>query len=74
MVLYTGSHLFVLVSLLGDPRVCSVDVVLEQFVLTKCGGADGAFVGEVGWLQGLAVVLGYVVQQLPLIDLRLVYC
>ena len=74
MVLYNGSHLFVLVSLLGDPRMCSVDVVLEQFVLTKRGCADGAFVGEVGWLQGLAVVLGYVVQQLPLIDLRMVYC
>ena len=47
-------------------------MVLEQFVLTKCGGADGAFVGEVGGLQGLAVVLGYVVQQLPLVDLRIV--
>ena len=72
LLLYQGSHLFVLVSLLSDPRVCSVDVVLKQFVLTKRGCADGAFVGEVGWLQGLAVVLGYVVQQLPLVDLRIV--
>ena len=47
-------------------------MVLEQFILTKRGRADGAFVGEVGWLQGLAVVLGYVVQQLPLVDLRMV--
>jgi len=44
-------------------------VVLKQFILTKRGCADGAFVGEVGRLQGLAVVLGYVVQQLPLVDL-----
>ena len=47
-------------------------MVLKQFILTKRGCADGAFVGEVGRLQGLAVVLGYVVQQLPLVDLRIV--
>ena len=67
---YLCSHLFILVRLLGDPRVCSVDVVLKQFILTKRGRADGAFVREVGGLQGLAVVLGYVVQQLPLVDLK----
>ena len=47
-------------------------MVLKQFVLTKGGCADGAFVGEVGRLQGLPVVLGYVIQQLPLVDLRMV--
>ena len=45
-------------------------MVLKQFVLTKGGCADGAFVGEVGGLQGLAVVLGYVVQEFPLVDLE----
>ena len=69
-LLYLCSHLFILVRLLGDPRVCSVDMVLKQFILTKRGRADGAFVGEVGGLQGLAMVLGNVVQQLPLINLE----
>ena len=46
-------------------------MVLKQFILTKRSCADSAFVGEVGGLQGLAVVLGYVVQQLPLVDLKM---
>ena len=48
------------------------DMVLKQFVLTKCGRADDAFVGEEDWLQGLAEVLGDVVQQLLLADLKIV--
>jgi len=44
-------------------------VVLEQLVLTKRRRADRALVREVGRLQGLSVVLGYVVQQFPLVDL-----
>ena len=45
-------------------------MVLKQLVLTKRSSADGALVGEVGWLQGLPVVLGHVVQEFPLIDLE----
>ena len=45
-------------------------MVLKQLVLTKRSSADGALVGEVGWLQGLPVVLGHVIQQFPLIDLE----
>ena len=63
------SYLLVLVSFLGHPRVSSVDMVLEQLVLTKCGCAHRALVGEVGGLQGLAVLLGHVVQQRPLVIL-----
>ena len=63
-------YLFVLVGLLGHPRVGGVHVVLKQLVLTKRSSADGALVGEVGWLQGLPVVLGHVIQQFPLIDLE----
>ena len=47
-----------------------VHVVLEQLVLAEGGGADRALVRQVRRLQGLAVVLGHVVQQLPLVDLR----
>ena len=65
-----GNYLFILVSLLGYPRVSRVHVVLKQLVLAKCSRAHCAFVGEVGWLQRLAVVLGHVVQQFPLVDLQ----
>jgi hypothetical protein len=68
-----NTGLFGLVGLLGDPRVSSVDVVLEELVLAKGGGADGALVGEVGGLQRLPVVLGHVVQQLPLVYLHKIY-
>ena len=44
-------------------------MVLKQLVLTKRGSTHCTFVGEVGWLQSLAVVLGHVIQQLPLVDL-----
>ncbi len=44
-------------------------MVLEELVLAKGGGADGALVGEVGGLQRLPVVLRHVVQQLPLVYL-----
>ena len=47
-----------------------VHVVLEQLVLAEGGGADRALVRQVRRLQGLAVVLGHVVQQLPLVDLQ----
>ena len=47
-----------------------VHVVLEQLVLAEGGGADRALVRQVRRLQGLAVVLGHMVQQLPLVDLR----
>ena len=46
-----------------------VHVVLEQLVLAEGRRADRALVREVSRLQGLAVVLGHVVQQLPLIHL-----
>ena len=46
-------------------------MVLKQLVLTERRRTDGAFVGQVGGLQGLAVVLSHVVQQLPLIDLNI---
>ena len=62
-------YLFVLVSLLGHARVSSVDMVLKQLVLAKCGRTHCTLVGQMGRLQGLAVVLGHMVQQLPLIDL-----
>ena len=67
--LLTAYYLFVLVSFLGDPRVSGVHVVLKKLVLTKRRRADCAFVGEMCRLQSLAVVLGHVVQQLPLVDL-----
>ena len=63
-------YLLGLVPLLGHPAVRGVDVVLEQLVLAEGGGAHGALVGEVGGLQGLAVVLGHVVEQLPLVHLH----
>ena len=63
-------YLFILVSLFSHARVSGVHVVFKQFVLAKCGGTHRALVGEVGGLQGLAVVLGHVVQQFPLIDLH----
>ena len=46
-------------------------MVLKQLVLTERSRTDGTFVGQVGGLQGLAVVLGHVVQQLPLVDLNI---
>ena len=64
-------YLLGLVPLLGHPAVRGVDVVLEQLVLAEGGGAHGALVGEVGGLQGLAVVLGHVVEQLPLVHLHM---
>ena len=63
-------RLLVLIALLGHARVGSVDVVLEQFVLTESGGAHRALVGEVGRLQSLAVVFRNVIQQLPLVHLQ----
>ena len=62
--------LLALVALLGHAAVGCVHVVLEQLVLAEGRRADRALVREVGRLQGLAVVLGHVVQQLPLIDLN----
>jgi hypothetical protein len=50
--------------------VSSVDVVFEQLVLSEGGRANGALVGQVSRFQRLAVVLGNVVQQLPLINLE----
>ena len=64
------NYLFVLVSLLGHARVSSVYMVLKQLVLAKCGCAYCALVGQMGRLESLAVVLGHVVQQLPLVDLE----
>ena len=65
-----NQYLLVLVSLLGHARVSSVNVVLKQLVLAKCGRTHCTLVGQMGRLEGLAVVLGHVVQQLPLIDLE----
>ena len=62
--------LLALVALLGHAAVGCVHVVLEQLVLAEGRRADRALVREVGRLQGLAVVLGHVVQQLPLIYLN----
>ena len=62
--------LLVLVTLLGDPAVGRVHVVLKQLVLAEGGCADCTLVREVSWLQSLAVVLGNMVQQLPLIHLN----
>lgn len=50
--------------------VSGVNVVLEQLVLPEGGRTNGALVGQVSRLQSLAVVLGHVVQQLPLINLE----
>ena len=46
-------------------------MILKQLVLTKGGCTHCALVREVSRLQGLAVVLGHVVQQLPLIQLEI---
>ena len=62
--------LLVLVTLLGNPAVGRVHVVLKQLVLAEGRRADRTLVWEVGGLQGLAMVLGNVVQQLPLINLE----
>ncbi len=45
-------------------------MILEELVLAEGGGADGALVGEMGRLQRLPVVLGHVVEQLPLVHLK----
>ena len=62
-------YLLCFVAFLRDATVSGVDVVLEELVLAEGGGADRALVRQVRRLQGLAVVLGHVVQQLPLVDL-----
>jgi hypothetical protein len=50
--------------------VCGVDMIFEELVLPEGGCADSALVGQVSRLQGLAVILGYMVQQLPLVHLK----
>ena len=49
--------------------MCLIYVVLEELVLSECGRADGTLVGQVGGLKRLLVVLGHMVEQLPLVDL-----
>merc|ERR1719319_1212801 len=56
-------------SAFGDAGVRGVDVVFEQLVLAEGGSAHSAFVGQMGWLQCLAVVLRHVIKQLPLVNL-----
>ena len=45
-----------------------IDVALEELVLSEGGRADRALVRQVRRLQRLLVVLGHVVEQLPLVD------
>ena len=66
-------HLFVLVRLFGNTRVGSVHVILKQLVLSEGGRTDCTLVRQVGRLQRLVVVLGHVIQQLPLVHLEYVY-
>jgi len=44
---------------------------LKQLVLPEGGRADSTLVGKVGGFEGLVVVLGHVVQQLPLVNLKI---
>lgn len=45
-------------------------MVLEQLVLPEGRSTHSTLVRQMGRLQGLVVVLGHVVQQLPLINLK----
>ena len=49
--------------------VSLVNVAFEQFVLSEGGGAHRTLVAEVRRLEVLLVVLGDVVEELPLVDL-----
>ena len=47
----------------------SIDVILEELVLSESGRADGALVGKVCRLESFSMIFGHVVQQLPLVHL-----
>lgn len=68
----TGSRCraLVLVVFLGDGAVSGVDVILEELVHAKGGGADGALVGEMGGLECHVVVARHVIEKLPLENLQ----
>ena len=54
-----------------DSPVSGVHVGLEELVLAEGGLAHGALVGQMSRLQRLLVVLRDVVQELPLVDLKI---
>ena len=62
-------YLLSLVSLLGDAAVSGVHMGLEQLVLSKGSCTYCTLVRQVGRFQRLVVILGNVVQQLPLVHL-----
>ena len=65
------TNLLGFVCLLCDPRVGGIHMGLKQLVLPEGGRADSTLVGKVGGFEGLVVVLGHVVQQLPLVNLKI---
>ena len=54
-----------------DSPVSGVHVGLEELVLAEGGLTHGALVGQMSRLQRLLVVLRDVVQELPLVDLKI---
>ena len=62
-------YLLSLVGLLGDATVSGVHMGLEQLVLSKGSCTYCTLVRQVGRFQRLVVILGNVVQQLPLVHL-----